>query len=106
MIKILELETFILKSFNCRTAVKNLFNNKNANHLGIVKNREKTCKKHSRKHQGVFILKIWSVTDLFHAERHLVDVFFLITFLKIQIRNFLSQGSSENVTVASIASFK
>ena len=81
--------TFILKSFDSRTAVKKLFNIKNANHLGIVRNRERTRKKHPRKHQGVFILKIWSATDLFHSERHLVDVFFLITFLKIQIRNFL-----------------
>ena len=61
---------------------------KNANHLGIVKNRERTRKKHPRKHQSVFILKIWSATDLFHSKRH-TDVFFLITFLKIQIRNFL-----------------
>ena len=55
---------FRLKSFNCRTKATNLIDVKYvkiANHLGIVGNCWKGL---ARTSQDVFILKIWSTTDL------------------------------------------
>ena len=56
------LVAFRPKRFHCRTTAKNLVYikyAKNENHLGNVRNSKRT-----RKHQDVFILKIWSTTDL------------------------------------------